>query len=328
VSGETTCDDACDSPTSRFSFAGDMFACEQCNEWSHLNCYVEFKDFSNEELDLAKIYCRRCQPSESPLFNLATKTIARILELGDFGTRKQCVLVCKSLWSMARGAESSLKIRHVSPDVAFHLLEQSPNLRALTLYCWHTKLARAVNVALRELTIVSAAPAPSLGALPRNIEELRVYDAAVTDSGVMAALGRSGRGMGSLRVLDLAGSSVTASISPQLFPASLTTLILCATPTNDAGMMLNVCRPDDSGTQFPNLRHLDLSHTLVTGAILRHIPRKLHVLNLAFTGVTMEGLRSMLGLPRLQLKTLFLMGVRDVDKAALSELAPKVTIIL
>ena len=47
---------------------------------------------------------------------------------------------------------------------------------------WHTKFGRLMPH-LRELTIVSAAPAATLGGISRDLEILHVHDSAVTDIG-------------------------------------------------------------------------------------------------------------------------------------------------
>ncbi len=241
-----------------FLFSGDMFACEECNEWSHLNCYVEFKDFSNEQLDVAKIFCRKCKPENSNFFQISTATISKILNFCDFDSKKKCALVCKSINSLARESEKKIRIRHSSPDVVMHLISQMPNVTELTLYCWHAKLAKKISNSLKSLTLISCQPHINLGGIPRNLELFQIHDSAVTDSALMAALGRAGRNLNFLNFLNLAGTSVTGQISANLIPAQISTLILTCTPVNDLGLMVNICRPEEKGNQFENLKFLDL----------------------------------------------------------------------
>lgn len=310
---------------------GDMFACEECNVWAHLNCYVEFKDFSNDDLANAKIYCRKCRPSESLLFNVCSATLLKILGYCDFQGRRSCMLLCNALCSLARSAESTLKVAHNSPDVALHLLSEYQNLAELTLFCWHTRLGKALSPNLRKLTLLAASPNTGLGAIPRGLESLSVHDSAVTDAGIMTALGRGGRSISSLKVLNLTGTSVTGAF-PHMLPDSLQILVLCSTPTNDGGLFESgICSLDGNGTQRPNLRHLDLSHTLVTNGILKHLPRKLTELNLSYcSSVTIEGLISWLsGATRLNLERLILLGLvpsRD-DAQKIRQIAPKTLVI-
>ena len=133
-------------------------------------------------------------------------------------------------------------------------------------------------------------------------------------------------------MLDLSGTSVTGAF-PQLLPASLQSLILSSTPSNDAGLFASgICALDGFGEQFPELAHLDLSHTLVSNSILKNLPRKqLRELNLSYCPeITAEGLISWLsGATRLLLERLILLGiVSDVDAVKIQQLAPKATLVI
>jgi hypothetical protein len=289
------------------------------------------QDFSNDDVANTNIFCRKCQPSDSLIFNLATGTVIRILSHLDFATRRTFMSLSKSFRSLAREAESSLRFAHSSVDVALHLLHQYPCLSALTLFSWHPKFARLVSK-VRHLTIVSAAPSPSLGGLPRHLKSLRIHDSAVSDAGVCNALGRGGRGLVELQELNLSGTSVTGAF-PHLLPGSLQSLILSATPTNDAGLFASgICSLEGFGEQFPELIHLDLSHTLVSNSVLKNLPRKkLRELNLSYCPeITAEGLISWLsGATRLLLERLILLGiVSDADAAKIQQLAPKTTLVI
>ena len=119
---------------------------------------------------------------------------------------------------------------------------------------------------------------------------------------------------------------MTGAIAPNLIPQSLKTLIFCASAISDLGLSQSIARPEDGGMQFSSLRSLDLSHSQITSAVLRSLPKKLTSLNVSFSAVSMEGLASYLSVPR-ALTTLFVAGLKDIDVAKLKALAPKLTII-
>lgn len=170
---------------------GDMFACESCGVWSHLFCYPEVQNFSQKELQSAKVYCRKCRPAAFPLFNISAKAIMHIMSMLDFASRKNCAVTCRALCSLSRLVQREVTITHVSPEVAYSVLCWFEKVEEVRLWCWSAKLGRLLQdfSNLRHLHILSAMPNPgSIVSIPRRLLRLTVRDAAVTDSSIQSAL--------------------------------------------------------------------------------------------------------------------------------------------
>jgi len=148
------------------------------------------------------------------------------------------------------------------------------HLKHLTTYCWSRHLSAELPDSLTGLRIISAVPNIQLENIPSGLTSFAVHDAAILDDMIGKVLSRGTKSLLNVVSLDLSCTSVSGEFI-KFLPPQLKRLELCATPLKTLPF-----------SSITSIEYLDVSHTLVSDATLKHIPVTVKVLNVSFTRVT------------------------------------------